>query len=104
MSQQQEISPTGKLSTSTAIEFATACLQKAGARADIAEQMAKSLVYGDLFGFRTHGLRRLPYNVKQLQSGQSQGQGDVDVVQERLATAHWDAHGFVRFVCDSSSR
>lgn len=93
MSQQQEISPTGKLSTSTAIEFATACLQKAGARADIAEQMAKSLVYGDLFGFRTHGLRRLPYNVKQLQSGQSQGQGDVDVVQERLATAHWDAHG-----------
>ena len=53
------------------------------------------MVYGDLFGFRTHGLRRLPYNVKQLQSGQSQGQGDVDVVQEN----DWRLHIGTPMVC-----
>lgn len=75
------------------LNFASSCLQQAGAAVDIAEGMAQSLAYGDLFGFRTHGLRRLPYNIKQIQQGKARGEGSVNIVQDRLATAHWDANG-----------
>lgn len=90
---QQETPSTTIIDVEAARQFASECLQQAGARADIAMQMGTSLLYGDLFGFRTHGLRRLPYNVKQLQTGMARGDGDIEVKQDRLAAAHWDANG-----------
>lgn len=74
------------------IEFSAECLQKAGAEENVANAMAKSLVWGDLLGFRTHGVRRLPYNVKQLQSGAMRGRGEVEVLRQRAAVEAWDAH------------
>lgn len=68
------------------------CLTAAGADAEVAEVMANSLISGNLLGFRTHGVRRLPYNVKQLVLGKAQGSGQPTVVKERAAVAHWDAN------------
>lgn len=73
--------------------FASQCLQQAGASPEVARNMAENLLAGDLLGFRTHGLRRLPYNVKQLQQGHARGQGDPRVLTERAAVATWDAEG-----------
>ncbi|RUO18431.1 lactate dehydrogenase [Aliidiomarina iranensis] len=75
------------------LTFATACFAKAGAEATIAKTMAESLLWGDLLGFRTHGMRRLPYNVKQLQSGAARGEGSVQVLNSRAAVETWDANG-----------
>mgnify|MGYP000962084182 CR=1 FL=1 len=68
------------------------CLQLAGASNEIAATMADSLIAGDLLGFRTHGVRRLPYNVKQLATGKARGNGEPMVLKERAAVAHWDAN------------
>lgn len=72
--------------------FAEQCLVAAGASQVVAAAMAESLIAGDLMGFRTHGVRRLAYNVKQLQTGTMRGSGAVEVLQERAAVACWDAH------------
>ncbi len=68
------------------------CLVAAGSSNEVAKVMANSLITGDLLGFRTHGVRRLPYNVKQLVTGKAQGSGEYRVVKERAAVAHWDAN------------
>ncbi|RUO29074.1 Ldh family oxidoreductase [Aliidiomarina sanyensis] len=75
------------------MSFVSQCLRTAGAADSIAEAMATSLVEGDLLGFRTHGVRRLPYNVKQLQSRAMKGQGEVQVLRRRSAIETWDAEG-----------
>lgn len=74
------------------LQFATSCFERAGASAHIAKSMATSLLWGDLLGFRTHGMRRLPYNVKQLQTGAARGEGEVTVINRRLAVETWDAN------------
>lgn len=68
------------------------CLEAAGASAEMSVVMANSLISGDLLGFRTHGVRRLPYNVKQLVLGKAKGSGKPTVVKERAAVAHWNAN------------
>lgn len=68
------------------------CLATAGADNEVAEVMAHSLIAGDLLGFRTHGVRRLPYNVKQLATGKAKGSGKPSVLKQRAAVAHWDAN------------
>lgn len=72
-------------------DWVQACLEQAGASGEMAQTMAESLLAGDLLGFRTHGVRRLPYNVKQLATGQARGHGEVRVIKQRAAVAHWDA-------------
>ncbi|MCC5854612.1 MAG: Ldh family oxidoreductase [Idiomarina sp.] len=72
--------------------FATQCFERAGASAPVAQAMAQSLLAGDLLGFPTHGLRRLPYNVKQLSTGAMKGEGEPEVLSQRSAVACWDAH------------
>lgn len=71
--------------------WAEKCLVAAGAENEMASVMAEALLAGDLLGFRTHGIRRLPYNVKQLVTGQAKSSGTPKVVKSRAAVAHWDA-------------
>ncbi|RUO39054.1 lactate dehydrogenase [Aliidiomarina taiwanensis] len=71
--------------------WAEKCLVTAGAETKMARVMAESLLAGDLLGFRTHGIRRLPYNVKQLVTGNAKATGTPTVVKSRAAVAHWDA-------------
>ncbi|WP_185960774.1 Ldh family oxidoreductase [Aliidiomarina halalkaliphila] len=73
------------------LQFTEACLTQAGASAEVAKAMAHSLVQGDLLGFRTHGVRRLPYNVKQLQAGRMKGSGEPQILRRRAAIETWDA-------------
>lgn len=75
------------------LSFAKLCLCTAGATPQIAEAMASSLIEGDLLGFSTHGIRRLPYNVKQLQSRAMKGEGEIAVLRRRSAIETWDAEG-----------
>ncbi|MGX5915136.1 Ldh family oxidoreductase [Aliidiomarina sp. Khilg15.8] len=74
------------------VEFSTQCLQRAGASRDVAAQTAHYLAEGDLLGFTTHGVKRLRFNVQQLQRENSRGSGDVEVIRDRAAVATWDAH------------
>lgn len=73
-------------------QFATQVLQASGASEPIAAATATYLLEGDLLGFSTHGLRRLYFNAKLLAEGTTRGQGEVEVLIERAATATWDAH------------
>lgn len=74
------------------VEFATDCLQRAGASAEVAADTAHYLAEGDLLGFTTHGVKRLRFNVQQLQRQNSRGSGDIEVIRDRAAVATWDAH------------
>lgn len=74
-------------------EWSMACFRAAGAEPAMAIAMADALINGDLLGFRTHGVRRLPYNVKQLVTGKIQGQGQPKVLKQKLAVETWDAEG-----------
>jgi LDH2 family malate/lactate/ureidoglycolate dehydrogenase len=74
------------------VEFATQCLQRAGASHNIAAETARYLAEGDLLGFTTHGVKRLRFNVQQLQRENSRGSGEVEVIRDRAAVATWDAH------------
>ncbi|KFZ30185.1 lactate dehydrogenase [Pseudidiomarina salinarum] len=71
--------------------WAQACAMQAGASAQIAADIARYLVAGDLLGFRTHGLLRLRYNLNCLESGQSKPAGEPRVLKQRAATQLWDA-------------
>jgi len=71
--------------------WSVACFERAGAVPQMAEAMANALLNGDLLGFRTHGVRRLPYNVKQLVTGKIRGQGEPTVLKKKLAVQMWDA-------------
>jgi len=79
-----------KVEYQTLIDWAQACFVKAGADKAVAASMAEHLVEADLMGFSTHGVRRLPYNVKQLTAGRSGA--DISVLKERAAVATWDAN------------
>ncbi|WP_194757473.1 Ldh family oxidoreductase [Aliidiomarina indica] len=73
------------------LHFTETCLIRAGAHQAIAQVMANSLVQGDLLGYRTHGVRRLPYNVKQLQSNKMRRHGEPQILRRRAAIETWDA-------------
>jgi LDH2 family malate/lactate/ureidoglycolate dehydrogenase len=72
------------------VTFATALLERAGMRADIARDVAAILVDGDLLGHTTHGLALLAPYLDQLESGGMAKSGTPAVVQSRPAAALWD--------------
>jgi LDH2 family malate/lactate/ureidoglycolate dehydrogenase len=72
------------------VDFATALLERAGMRADIATDVAAILVDGDLLGHTTHGLALLAPYLDQLESGGMTRAGAPAVVQSRPAAALWD--------------
>jgi LDH2 family malate/lactate/ureidoglycolate dehydrogenase len=72
------------------VTFATALLERAGMRADIARDVAAILVDGDLLGHTTHGLALLAPYLDQVESGGMAKAGAPAVVQSRPAAALWD--------------
>lgn len=81
-----------RFSADAILEFATRVLGQAGASHQIAAATAKYLLEGDLLGYRTHGLKRLYFNAKLLQSGAALGSGEIEILSQRAAVASWDAH------------
>ena len=72
------------------VDFAHALLVKAGARDDIARDVAEVLVDGDLLGHTTHGLQLLPGYAAELEKGTMTGTGEPEVVGRRPAAQAWD--------------
>ncbi|RTE85469.1 MULTISPECIES: Ldh family oxidoreductase [Gammaproteobacteria] len=80
------------ISYETLRRWAVSCFEKAGAKSEQANVMAESLIQADLLGFSTHGLRRLPYNVKRLVKIEADSNAEVEIVKRRAAVETWDAH------------
>jgi len=54
--------------------------------------VARGFLEADLLGFSTHGLARVPANVRWLESGATRAEGDVTVLAARAAAANWDGN------------
>lgn len=72
--------------------WAKACFLQSGAKDEMAEVMAETLIQGDLLGFTTHGVRRLPYNVKRLVKQDVNADAEIEILSQRAAVETWDAH------------
>ena len=81
---------TDKYSADSLIRFATQVLEVHHMQPDMAQDVARVLVEGDLLGHDTHGLALLTPYVNVLKSGQMRGSGEIDIVRQRAAVATWD--------------
>ena len=73
-------------------DYARNVLGKAGLASGYADDVARTLVEGDLMGHDTHGLALLPGYVRELQAGTMTCDGKPEVVSDRAATLLWDGH------------
>jgi len=71
--------------------LAAALFTAAGLAPDRARIVARGFLEADLLGFTTHGLARVPDNVRWLESGATRAEGEVRVLAETAAAANWDA-------------
>jgi L-lactate dehydrogenase len=69
----------------------TALLHASGLAPERATVVADAFVATDLLGIHTHGLFKVPDNVRWLDEGHTRAAGDVDVLADRGAIALWDA-------------
>lgn len=72
------------------VAFARALQERAGVRADIAQDVAAVLVDGDLLGHTTHGLALLGGYLGEIEKGSMAKAGAPAVVNERAAAQTWD--------------
>lgn len=72
------------------VAFAHALLGKAGLRDDMAVDVARVLVDGDLMGHTTHGLALLPGYLSELDKGAMRKDGAPIVWASHAATQAWD--------------
>lgn len=80
-------------------------LQKLGASGEEANATAEVLAEGDLRGFASHGLLRLPYILRALKRGTIAAKAEVKVVRETPATALIDGgHGLGHYVATRAMR
>jgi L-lactate dehydrogenase len=70
--------------------FATALLERAGVRDDIAHDVADVLITGDLLGHTTHGLALLAPYLGEIEKGAMKTAGEPVLVNARPAAQTWD--------------
>jgi len=70
--------------------FAQRLLERAGARADIARDVANVLLDGDLLGHTTHGLALLAPYLEEIESGRMMRAGEPTVRSTHPAAEIWD--------------
>ncbi len=73
-------------------QFVTELLAAAGLPKDRAAIAAGAFLEADLLGYTTHGLNRVPANLEWLTSGDTRTDGEPEVLVDRPALFHWDAH------------
>lgn len=71
-------------------DFAHALLERAGARTDIAQDIADVLLDGDLLGHTTHGLALLASYLDEIVEGRMATSGEPRVRSRRAAAEVWD--------------
>lgn len=77
-------------SATALVAFAQSLLERAGMRADIAQDVAAILVDGDLLGHNTHGLAQLPGYLAELEKGAMTADGAPAIVASHPAAQTWD--------------
>lgn len=73
------------------LEFGTALFNAAGLPRQRAETMASVFLEADLLGFTTHGMNRIPHNLRWLEDGSSRKTGEPDILAETSHLFNWDA-------------
>jgi LDH2 family malate/lactate/ureidoglycolate dehydrogenase len=74
------------------IEFASRLFRAAGLSAERAGVLAEVFLEADLLGFTTHGMNRVPHNLRWLVDGESRAQGEPVVLADRGNLFNWDAN------------
>ncbi len=72
--------------------FGAALFQAAGLSKDRALTMASVFLEADLLGFTTHGMNRIPHNLRWLKEGVSRKTGEPEVLAETSHLFNWDAN------------
>ncbi|WP_172292017.1 Ldh family oxidoreductase [Pseudoruegeria sp. HB172150] len=78
------------IATDDLTNFVAAILQAAGMETDKARVTAEVLVEGDMLGRDTHGAGLVSWYLKELETGNLNGQGSFDIVSDRGATFVWE--------------
>ena len=84
------IDPTVRYRAEALRQFAQTLFERAGARADIAADVATVLLDADLLGHSTHGLALLALYLDELTHDRMAGSGEPEVLNHRPATEAWD--------------
>lgn len=93
------------LTLQQAHDLVVAALQHSGARADMAQAAARSLVRAEAQGIASHGLSRVPQYATHLKNGRANGQAVPTVARRKGAALLIDAHQGLAFeACEMAVR
>jgi len=81
-----------RYSHASLIQFGSALFKDAGLSTPRAETMASVFLEADLLGFTTHGMNRIPHNLRWLEDGSSRIDGEPIVLAETPNLFNWDAN------------
>ncbi len=73
-------------------EFSSRLFEHAGLAPERARVLAEVFLEADLMGFTTHGMNRVPHNIRWLLDGESRAHGDPLVLVDRGNLFNWDAN------------
>jgi len=73
--------------------FVADLFRASGLTTEVADVVARGFLEADLLGYPTHGINRVPANLRWLKRGETDSAGEPQVLAERAALANWDAHG-----------
>jgi LDH2 family malate/lactate/ureidoglycolate dehydrogenase len=74
------------------IALSTALFRGAGLPGPRARVLAEVFLEADLLGFTTHGMNRVPHNLRWLVEGESRAEGEPTVLADRGNLFNWDAN------------
>ncbi|MGE0621021.1 MAG: Ldh family oxidoreductase [Pseudomonadales bacterium] len=72
--------------------FLAALFRAQGLPEEMAAVVARGFLEADLLGYPTHGVNRVPANLRWLRDGETDPTGEPEVRSDRVALANWDAH------------
>jgi len=105
--------PSARIPHGELVACTTAVLEACGLAPERATVVANAFVATDLLGFHTHGVFKVPDNVRWLDAGRTRAAGAVNVLADRGTIALWDAgylpghwvmHEAMRCATDRASR
>lgn len=72
--------------------FLAGLFRASGLPPEMAAVVGRGFLEADLLGYPTHGINRVPANLRWLRAGETDSAGEPVVLTERAALANWDAH------------
>ncbi len=84
---------TDRVAHDALLELVVCLFEANGLSREMSEVVGRGFVDAELLGFRSHGVIKVPTNLKWLGSGDTRAAGEPEVLMERPAVANWDANG-----------